>query len=132
MSKMWHGPSKEKIAALYDPIACRLARKLGEQSIAFELGDDERSAHVYRMEKISGSWRFITLGHVQGGDVLNTYVNVALGYAPQDEELFTLVGKLAARRLEALANEIEDQMKKATGIADVLAQALAPLKSRYV
>lgn len=133
MAKMWKGPSRDRTAALSDPVACRLARKLGEQFIAFELSDDDRSAHVYRMEKIAdGNWRFVTLGHVQGGDVLNTYINVALEYAPQDQELFTLVGTLAARRLEALAHSIEDQVRKATGIADVLAQALAPVKSRYV
>lgn len=130
---MWKGPSEEYIFALRDPIASRLARKPGERLIAFKIGEDERQAHVYRLEKIApGNWRSVTLGYVQGGDVLNVYVNVALEYLPLDAELISLIGRHIERRAGWIDTALHGQMKSLEGIANTISDSLTTLRRRHV
>ena len=99
--------------------------------IAYDTNHAGTEAHVYRMVKLaSGNYRFDTLGHVKGGDPVNLFINVALQHTPHDAELFALIGELTAERLAALTGDIQKQINAVTGIADVLAGAMAPLKSR--
>lgn len=133
MSKMWTGPSEDYRLALTDPVAVRLHRRAGEQGIAYNIANNGRSAEVFRMVKVrDGLWNLPVLGTVEGDDAIHCCINAALEYTEHDPELFSLIARDIDRRTTEILSGIHGAIKRVTGIADTLEDAMAPIRSRYV
>lgn len=124
MSLLWRGPSAEVIDAMCNPVALKMHRRAGQQSVAYRLSRDGRTAEVFRMEKSRGQWFFVPLGTVRGADPLDTFLNAALEYTEHDDELVELATALIEQRIEALAPAFAAVEKRANTVLSDLRSIL--------
>jgi hypothetical protein len=121
---LWTGPSAEVTAALGNPVALKLHRRAGRQSIAYNLSHNGRTAEVFRMEKSRGQWFLVPLGTARGADPLDTFLNAALEYTEHDDELVELATALIEQRIEALAPAFAAVEKRANTVLSDLRSIL--------
>lgn len=132
MSKMWRGPCEAVKASYMNPIATRLHRRAGEQSIFYDISHDGRSSKAWRLEKRGDTWHEIPLGAVEGGDPLNTYINASLEFTKHDAELYSLIARDLAARTDDLVSRFADAGKRLSNACDDLAGMISRLAPRYV
>jgi hypothetical protein len=130
MAKMWKGPCEALKASYSCPIAVRLARRAGEQHIAYDTDHSGTRATVWRMERRSGEWCRVDLGTAEGADPMNTYINVALEFTRHDQELFSLIAAQIDKRAEEVISVLRDLVKRADAATDDLREIVGSLASR--
>lgn len=132
MSLLWRGPSSEVTAALGNPVALKLHRRAGKQSIAYNIAHNGRSAEVFRMEKSRGNWHLVPLGTAHGADPLDTYLVAAFEFTEHDDELVELATAVIEQRIDGLAPDFAALDKRAGAILSDLSAIVSEVASRHV